>query len=460
MLVKNPLFTAAAVFTLALGIGFNSATFSTIQGLLLRPLGGTDEPESLVQMYRQWPGMDYGSTSIPHYQDLRDRTTEVFSDVAAWNFVDLSLSADGRSERLMGAMVSANFFQTYGAEPLMGRAFIPGVEDRGPGAHPVVVLGHDFWQSRFGGDGAIVGRTLTINGRPFEVVGVTRPEFKGPVTFASFPIYVPIMMDREVNPGSQALEARGSNSMTAVGRLRAGVTLEQAEQRLAALLLELREEYPDSYARQLGTTTILQSESGIHPTMRTAQVGLSTVIMVVVGLLLLIACVNVANLFLARAQDRRREMGIRLSVGASRRRVVQQLLTESLVFSAVAGLAGLGIAWVAIRFLGNIQPPMDGPWDFAIEMDRTVLWFTLGISVAAGLVFGLAPAMQAANPNTVTALKGEAGEGGGRSRLSRSLVVVQMALSLVLLVSSGLFLRSLPGGDRDRPRVRGAPPPW
>jgi len=179
MLVKSPMFTIAAVITLALGIGLNAATFSAVRGLLLRPLDGVREPERLVQLYRKWPGMDYGSTSIPHYQDLRDRSGEVFSDVAAWNFIPMSLSADGRSERLMGMLVSANFFQTYGVRPALGRFFTPGVEDRDPGAHPVVVLGHGFWQSRFGSDPSLVGRTLVVNGQPFEVVGVAPADFKG-----------------------------------------------------------------------------------------------------------------------------------------------------------------------------------------------------------------------------------------------------------------------------------------
>ena len=451
MLVKNPMFTVAAVVTLALGIGLNAATFSAVHGILLRPLPGAERPEELVQVYREWPGIEFGSNSIPHYQDIRDRSGDVFSDVAAWYFAPMSLAADGRSERVVGMLVSANFFQTYGVQPALGRAFIPGEEDTAPGAHPVAILGHGFWQTRFGADPTVIGRTMSLNGHPFEIVGVAPEEFRGPVTFAAAPVYVPLMMQMQIAPGQNRIESRGNNMMNAVGRLHEGQTIERAGQVFDAMLLQLREEYPDNYEGQIGTTLVLQNEAGIHPSFASAQMGMSTVMMAVVALLLLIACVNVANLFLARARDRRREIGIRLSLGAGRRRIVQQLLTESLMFSLLSGLAGLGLAKVATGLLSNFRPPIDGPWAFNVEMDGTVLWFTLGVSLAAGLIFGMAPALQAAKSDTVSAVKGEAGGRGGRSRMSSGLVVIQMALSLLLLISSGLFLRSLQGATEIDP---------
>lgn len=443
MLVKNPMFTVAAVATLALGIGLNAATFSAVHGILLRPLAGAEEPEELVQVYREWPGIEFGSVSVPHYQDLRDRSSDVFESVAAWYFEPLSVSADGRSERTMGMVVSANFFQTFGADPVLGRPFLPGVEDRDPGAHPVAVISHGFWEARFAADPAVVGRTMSLNGHPFEIVGVAPADFRGPVSFAAPPIYVPIMMANALTPAFNRIEARGSNNMSVVARLRDDVALERAAQRLDAVLLQLRAEYPDHYDDQLGHTIVLQSEAGIHPSFGAAQVGMSTVMMVVVGLLLLIACVNVANLFLARARDRRREMGVRLSLGASRGRIVRQLLTESVLFSLIAGAAGLGLASVATRLLSGFRPPVDGPWAFDVTMDVTVLWFTTAVSLAAGFVFGMAPALQASRPETVSAVKGQSSGKAGGSRMSGALVVAQMALSLLLLISSGLFLRSL-----------------
>ena len=451
MLVKNPVFTVAAVVTLALGIGLNAATFSAVNGLLLRPLPGAKSPDRLVQLYRAWPGMEYGSNSIPHYQDMRDRTGDAFESMSAWYFTSISVSGDGRNERIMGTLVSANFFQTYGVTPIVGRAFIPGEESVGPGAHPVAILGYGFWQDRFGGDPGVIGRTLLLNGQPFEVVGVAPRDFRGPVTFASIPIYVPLMMQMQIAPGHNLIESRGNNMMNVVGRLRDGVELPRAQEVVDATLARLKEELPDSYQDQVGIVLVPQMDAGIHPMFRSAQVKLSAVIMAVVSLLLLIACVNVANLFLVRARERRREMGIRLSLGAGRMRVVRQLLTESLLFSALAGLAGLGLAQLAVRVLSNIRPPLDGPWHFAVEMDDRVLLFTFAVSMIAGVLFGLAPALQAARPDMVSAVKGETAGKAGRSRASSGLVVVQMALSLILLVSSALFLRSLAGATEIDP---------
>ena len=451
MLIRSPLFTIAAVVTLALGIGLNAATFSAVNGILLRPLDGAQNPAELVQIYRRWPGLEFGSNSIPHYQSLRDETGEVFESVAAWTFVPLSVAADDRSERTMGLMVSANFFQTYGVNPFLGRTFLPDEESVGPGAHPVTVLGHAYWQSRFGGDRSVIGQTVILNGHPFQVVGVAPPEFRGPMNFADIPIFAPIMMQRELMPGDNLLESRGNNWMTAVGRLREGQTLERAREVLDAQLLSLRDRFPDHYEEQLGTTLVRQTEAGIHPMFRNAQVGMSAVMMVVVGLLLLIACVNVANLFLVRARERRREMGIRLSLGAGARRIIQQLLTESVIFSILAGAVGLVVAHLALGALERFQPPIDGPFLIDVGIDTRVLLFTLGVSVLAGIIFGLAPALQAANPETVSAVKGESNSRGGRSRVSSTLVVLQMALSIVLLISSGLFIQSLRGATEIDP---------
>lgn len=450
MLVKNPVFTLAVIVTLALGIGLNVATFSTVHSLLLRPLPGAEDPQELVQLYRAWPGLEYGSNSVPHYQDVRDRSDEVFDEVAAWYFATMSMSADGRSERLMGMLVSANLFQTFGADMALGRPFLADEESVGPGAHPVAILGHGFWQRRFGGDPDIVGRTVILNGHPFEVVGVAAREFKSPVSFADVPVYVPLMMQPTIEPGVDRLEVRGTNTMNVVARLKDGQTLERAAEHMDRLLMQLKEEH-SNYDEQVGTTLVLQNEAGIHPMFRSAQVGMSAVMMTVVGLLLLIACLNVANLFLARARERHREMGIRVSLGAGRRRIVQQLFTESLVFGVLGGAAGLGLAALATRALAVFQPPVDGPWAFDVRLDGTVLAFAMAISLGSALLFGLAPALRAVRTDTLAAVKGEGGGSGGRSRASSVLVIVQMALSLVLLVSSGLFLRSLQGATRIDP---------
>ncbi len=443
MLFKNPLFTLAAVLTLALGIGMNTAVFSAVHEIVLKPLPGVRNPDELVQVYRSWPGIPYGSNSIPHYFDLRDRSEEVFSGVAAWSLQPSSVSSEGRAEFLLGVMVSADYFQVLGVNAAVGRVFLPQSEGRAPGAHPVTVISHNLWQSRYGGDPEVLGETLVVNGHPYEIIGVTPKAFRGVIPILQPDVFVPLMMQREFMPGSDLLDRRGNNFMQTVARLQPGVGPERAQEFLDALTLRFREEMPDAYAEP-EMLLVPQSEVTLAPNMRNAAVGLSSVIMGVVGLLLLIACVNVANLFLARAQDRKKEMGIRLSVGAGRGRIVAQLLTESLLFSLIAGGAGVLLAWVAVKGASRITLPIDIPHSFDLSLDGPVLLFSLGVAVVAGVLFGLAPALQASRPDLVTALKGEiSAEGARGSRTSRSLVVAQTALSLILLVSAGLFIRNL-----------------
>ncbi|MEM9407688.1 MAG: ABC transporter permease [Acidobacteriota bacterium] len=450
MMVKSPLFTVMAVVTLALGIGLNTAVFTAVHGLLLRPLAGTEAPDRLVQLYRQWPGLSYGSNSMPHFQDVRDRSGEIFENVASWTFAQVSLAADGRTERLMGLLASSTFFQTYGVDPMLGRPFLEE-ESVGQGEHAITILGHGFWESRFGGDRDIVGKTVQINGRPFEVVGVAPREFRGPMSVIDVPMYFPLMMQGEIMPGNNWLEQRGNNSLFTVARLHEGRTVEQARAYMDTLLTALRDEYPDAYDGQVGFGVVPQNEAGIHPSMRGAQVGMSGLMMAVVGVLLLIACVNVANLFLARARERRREMGIRLSLGGARGRIVRQLLTESLTVSLMGGLFGVGLAYAANKLIGGVKPPVDGPFEFYFPVDLRVLAFTFALSIGAGLLFGLVPALQSSSPELVQSVRGGLDSGWSRSRWTSALIIIQVALSLMLLICSGLFLRSLKGATEVDP---------
>ncbi|MDX1568394.1 MAG: ABC transporter permease, partial [Longimicrobiales bacterium] len=448
MLVKNPAFTGAVVVTLALGIGLNAAVFSAVHGLLLRPLPGVENPDRIVQVYRSWPGMQYGSNSIPHFRDLRDRSEEagVVEGMASWAFVNLSLSSEGQSEIAWGEMVSANFFDVLGVEPALGRTFTPdeSVERAGVGGSPVVVLSYGAWQARYGGSRDVIGRTVTINGSPFQIVGVAPEGFRGPMQIASPALWAPLAMEPTLMAGSGSnMEARSDNFMNIVARIPDGATVDRVRQGLDRVVDGLRETYPDEYEGS-GIVVVPQSEAGIHPMIADSQVAMSSVILAVVALLLLVACVNVANLFLARAEHRRREIGIRLSVGAGRMRIVRQLLTESLLFALAAGVAGLGLAWVAIRVMNGIQPPTDLPLDFRFELSAPVLAFTLTAALVTGIVFGLVPAIQASKPETVGALKGDAAApGGAGTKISRGLVVVQTALSVLLLLSAGIFLQNL-----------------
>jgi predicted permease len=443
MLLKNPLFTLAAVATLALGIGLNTAVFSAVYDFIFKPLPGVEEPDDLVQIYRSWPGIQYGSNSIPHYFDLRDRSEDFFSGVAAWSLEATSVSTQGQSEMRLGKMVSANYFQVMGVNAELGRVFIPEEEGRATGASPVVLISHNFWQTRFSGDPEVLGRTMVVNGYPYEILGVLPSEFRGVIPILQADVWVPLMMQLEFKPGFNRFESRGNNFMQVIARLRPGVTPEVAQAGLNGITLQLREEMPEEYDEP-EMYLVPQSEVTLTPEMRNAALGMSGVTMGVVALLLLIACVNVANLFLARAQDRKKEVGVRLSLGASRRRVVTQLLVESMVFSLVAGAAGLLLAFVAVKGASRITLPIDMPHSFDLAINTPVLLFSLVIAVLAGVLFGLAPALQASRPDLVTALKGEiSAEGVRGSRTSRVLVIGQMALSFVLLISAGLFIQNL-----------------
>jgi predicted permease len=443
LLVKSPLFTAVVVVTLALGIGLNTAVFSAVDALLLRPLPGVRTPRDLVQVYRATQGgRQYISISIPLFNDLRERSRDVFSDVAAWDLEYLNLSASDHPQRVLGSMVSANYFSVLGVSAALGRVFTPD-EDVGRGAHPVAVLSHAAWRTLFGGDPDIVGRFVVLNGRRYTIVGVTPPAFKGTMPVLTPTLWVPLMQLAQVRPGfERALEERDVSFMSVIARLKPGVSVALANGRMKALMAQLRAEFPDLYDNA-GFTLVPQPEAGIHPEFRDAQVGLSAVVMAVVGIVLLIACANVANLFLARARSRDREMAIRLSLGAGRAALARQLLTESLVFAAAAGLAGLAVASWAIGLANRIALPVDVDFLPDLRLSPSVLAFTLGVTVATGLVFGLVPAFQATHPALVSALKGEAAFGTSRSRMSRGLLVAQTALSIVLLVCAGLFLRNL-----------------
>lgn len=442
MLVRSPLFTSIVVITLALGIGLNTAVFSAADALLLRPLPGARDAHALVQLYRTYPGLEYGSNSIPHFRDVQRRAADVYSGVALWGFSPLNIAASDRPIQTLGQIVSANYFTVLGVVAARGRTFVPA-EDEGRGAHPVAVLSDRGWRTLFGADPTVIGRQVPVNGRNVEIIGVTPPSFRGAMPLVDPSIWLPLMQMEQARPGSGGdFDNRTNNSYNVVARLRPGITVAQARARMQAISAELRAEFPKPYAKA-SMTLVPQADAGVHPMMRSAQVGLTAVVMVVVGLLLLIACVNVANLFLARSRDRAREMAIRLALGARRGALVRQLLVESLVFAIVSGVAGVLVAAWTIGLANGIRLPMDIDFQPDLRLSPIVLSFALGVTLVTGVLFGLAPALQATRPDLVPALRGEAPAGGGRSRSSKGLIVAQMALSLVLLISASLFLTNL-----------------
>jgi predicted permease len=437
MLFKQPGFTLIAVVTLSLGLGANTAIFSLVNTVLLRPLP-IPQPERVFEITPLQKGADVGATSYPLYKDLRDRN-QVLEGLAAYRFVPLSLSQNGNNERLWGYLVSGNYFDLLGVRAAQGRMFTQE-EDRTPGAHPVAVLSYGYWQRRFGGDPNLVGRTITINNHSFTVVGIAPPEFNGTVLIFSPEIYAPINMAKQIEPGEDWLESRGSGVLQTIGRLKPQVTAAQAKAALDALMAQLGPAYPGYENFRFSLTP----PGLIVPMLRNATLGFAGVLLGVVSLVLLIACTNLANLLLARSARRRKEIAVRLALGATRFRLVRQLLTESALLAVMGGAVGALLAWWLVELAMAFKPPVDFALTIDLRMDWRVLVFTLGVSLLTGVLTGLAPALQATKPDLIPALKDETSLGGyRRARLRSALVVAQVALSLVLLAGAGLIVRSL-----------------
>ncbi len=445
---KSPGFTGIAILSLALGIGANTAIFSLVDTVLLRPLP-VAHPEQLTEVYGTLHnGADYTIQSYLNYKDYRDRSSDVLTGLLAYRFAPMSLSHDGNNERIWGYMVSGNYFAVLGVQPIVGRAFLPE-EDQTPDAHPVAVMSYGCWQKRFASDPAIVGRTVALNGHNFTVVGVAPKGFHGTEVAYAAELFVPMAMAHQIEPGSGWLTSRSDDNLFAVGRLKPGVTIAQAESALTAITLQLATEHP---ADNEGRGVRLLAPGLFLPDIRNSVITFAGVLMAVVGLVLLLACVNLANLLLARATERRKEIAIRLALGASRARLVRQLLTESLVLSLAGGACGLLLAAWINDLVAAIKLPTDIALMFDLRLDWRVLAFTLGLSLVTGVVFSLLPALQSSKPDVVPALKDEASLGGfRRSRLRNALVVVQVALSLVLLVCAGLIVRGLQSAQRMHP---------
>jgi predicted permease len=444
---QSPGFTALAVLSLALGIGANTAIFSLVDTVLLRPLP-VAKPEQLVEVYGTiHNGADDSIQSYLNYKDYRDRNN-VFTGLLAYRFAPMSLSHGNANERVWGYLVSGNYFDVLGVRPMLGRGFLPE-EDETQGAHAVAVLSYGCWQSRFGADSNIVGQSVTLNGHTFTVVGVMPRGFIGTEIAYAPEVFVPLMMGKVIEPGSTWLDQRADDNLFVIGRLKDGSNTAQAQANLQAITLELAQEHPQENG---GRGVRLLTPGLFIPAIRSAIIGFAGVLMGVVALVLLLACVNLANLLLARATERRKEIAIRLALGASRARLVRQLVTESVLLALAGGGCGLLIAAWLNDLVAAIKLPTDIALVFDLRIDWRVLVFTLGVSLATGIIFSLLPALQASNPELVPALKDEAALSGFRhSRLRNALVVVQVALSLVLLICAGLIVRSLQAAQRMRP---------
>jgi predicted permease len=446
-LLKRPGFTLLAIISMALGIGANTAIFSLVDTVVFRPLPVRNASE-LQELYGTLHnGADYTLQSYLNYKDYRDRN-QVFSGLIAYRIAVASLSHNGNNERVWGTMASANYFDVLGVPPLLGRGFLPE-ENQTPKSHPVVVLSYGCWQKRFASDPTIVGRTVLVNNVPFTVVGVARKGFIGTEVAYSPEFWTPMMMGPVIEPGNNWLENRDSDNSFVVGRLKPGITKAQAEASLRALTFEMGKEHPTENA---GRGIELIPPGLFIPDIRNGVFAFTAVLGAVGFLVLLLACVNLANLLLARATERRKEIAIRLAVGASRRRLIRQLMTESVMLSLAGGIFGVLVAAAINRVVQRVDFPIDIALVFDLRIDWRVLSFTLGLSVLTGMLFSLIPALQSSKPQLVPALKDETSMAGfRRSRLRSTLVVAQITLSLVLLISAGLIVRSLQEAQRMRP---------
>ncbi|MGH9219514.1 MAG: ADOP family duplicated permease [Vicinamibacterales bacterium] len=448
-LTGNPGFAAVAVLMLALGIGANATIFSWVNAVLLNPLPGATRANELVQLTFIYRGDVMPSFSYPDYQDLARASTQL-TGITGYEDLAVGIVVDREAERAWAQIVTSNLFDVLGVPVALGRGFT--ADDEKPGTSAAAVLSDAYWKRRFNGDPSVIGRQIRINAQPFTIVGVAAPGFLGATTGLSYDMWLPIGTQPAVMPGGNRLDVRGSKWLALTGRMRPGASVDQVRAELNGILDELRK----TWASQ---NRYLETRAGVFPLDNAPDGGIAVlrpvllILTAVAAVVLLITCANLAGLLLARASTRQREIAIRLSMGAGRWRIVQQLLVEGVVLSSLGAVAALiALRWTSGLLIG-FAPPSELPIHLAVNIDATVVWFTAVLAIATVLLFAVAPAAVAAPADVATTLRdsGAAGRAFGRHRLRRSLVAAQVALSIALLVGAGLCLRSLNQAARMTP---------